>query len=200
MLAKNPSKVKPTVQDIWKNFSETLRKFIIRRIADQDDVDDILQEIFIKIHKNIETVQDEKQLTSWLFQISRNSIIDYYRVKKRQYILPDESKIEYETTNDEVSSQLVKGLRYLTSSLPKKYQEAIELSEFQGVSQKELAKRLGISISGAKSRVQRGRRLLRTALLNCCHLDYDHRGYPIDIEPSHKCVCFNKHTSDADKK
>jgi hypothetical protein len=67
-------------------------------------------------------------------------------------------------------------------SLPGPYREAILLTEFDGLSQVEMARRLGISVSGPKSRVQRGRRQLKNMLLDCCRFEFDRRGRVFDCQ------------------
>jgi RNA polymerase sigma-70 factor, ECF subfamily len=67
--------------------------------------------------------------------------------------------------------------------LPENYREAVILSELKGLTQKEVARLQGTSLSGAKSRVQRGRSLLKNMLAECCRLEFDHRGRLCDYEP-----------------
>ena len=71
----------------------------------------------------------------------------------------------------------------MIEGLPDAYREAIVLTEFEGLTQKELADRLGISLSGAKSRVQRARGQLKQMLLGCCQFEFDRRGGIIDCKP-----------------
>lgn len=72
-------------------------------------------------------------------------------------------------------------IRSTIKRLPEKYREALELTEFQGLSQKELSEKLGISYSGAKSRVQRGRGKLKQLLEGCCHIEADRYGNIVDF-------------------
>lgn len=75
----------------------------------------------------------------------------------------------------------------MLQSLPEPYREALRLTEYDGLTQAEAAERLGISLSGAKSRVQRAREKLRQMLLECCHLEFDRRGKIIECQP--RCAC-----------
>ena len=186
MIGSNNQKT----EEIWKAFSHRLKAFISHRISDQDIVDDILQDIFIKIHANIDSLKDESKMKSWVFQITRNAINDYYRKQKMihesldQIEIPDEP--EEEMTADQ---EIAMGLRFMIYLLPDKYAEALSYVEFEGMSQVELAEKLGISVSGAKSRVQRGRAMLRDMLLQCCQFDFDQRGTIIDYRPNECLGC-----------
>ncbi|MBK9193209.1 MAG: hypothetical protein IPM77_17855 [Crocinitomicaceae bacterium] len=67
---------------IWKNFANDLRKFILSRVKDADVAEDILQDVFVKIHLNLGKLKSESKLNSWLFQITRNAIIDFFQTNK----------------------------------------------------------------------------------------------------------------------
>jgi len=176
-----------TTQDVWEQFSRRLRAFILRQVADPADADDLLQEVFVKIHTHIDTLRDEERLVPWLYQVARNTLIDHYRAQRPSVELPETLAVEDEPADEDVLRQLAAGLGYMLVGLPDKYRQALDLAELKGLPQRELADRLGISLSGAKSRVQRGRRLLRAALLDCCHFEFDRRGHVIDYAPRPDC-------------
>jgi RNA polymerase sigma-70 factor, ECF subfamily len=162
--------------EIWDEFGHILLSFISKRVAVPEDADDILQDVFIKIHSRIDTLQDSERLVPWLYQIARHTIIDYYRRRKPVIVLPELAVVEEDPFEEEPAAQLAAGLHEFLTCLPEKYQRAVTLSELEGLKQADVAERLGISLSGAKSRVQRGRQLLKEALLDCCHFEFDRRG------------------------
>lgn len=192
-----------STEKVWKDFSSGLRSFIGHRVSNYSQEDDILQDIFVKIHRNISTVSNETKLRSWVYQIARNTIIDHYRKNKTK---TEELDIERLEDNEEEflkignecsgegnsyespSAEIAAGLREMVGQLPEKYAEALLLVEFNGLTQPELAEKLGISVSGAKSRVQRGRQMLKDALMRCCHFEFDRYGTIIDFYP-HCCCC-----------
>lgn len=177
------------IENIWKGFHTKLRQFIILRISSADDADDILQEVFIRIYKHIETLKDSQKLTSWIFQITRNAIIDYYRTQneKGDFSIDDLSgKVEIVNAQ----KRLVPSLTEMVNHLQPIYKEAIILTEFQGIKQKELADKLGISLSGVKSRVQRARQQLKEMLLDCCNFEFDSAGKMCDFSKKMNC-CAN---------
>jgi RNA polymerase sigma-70 factor (ECF subfamily) len=174
-------KMTATTQQIWTDFSYGLKQFIIRRIPDAADAEDILQDVFHKIHRNIDSLKADNKLQAWVYQITRNAIIDYYRRQKVMVELPEtlaEPMDEAETHDIAACC-----LKPMIDSLPEKYRQALVLTEFEGLSQKTMAETLGISFSGAKSRVQRARQQIKEQLLNCCHLEFDRLGHVVDYQP-----------------
>ncbi len=176
-------------ENIWKEFHGKLRQFILMRVNNADDADDILQEVFIRIYKRIGTLKEEEKLASWIFQITRNVIIDYYRSKKESKEFDDEIFSD-EESDENVLSKLTTGMNEFIEHLPPIYKEAIQLTEIEGMKQRELAEKLGISITGAKSRVQRGREQLKAMLLDCCNFEFDSAGKMSDFSKKINC-CAN---------
>ncbi len=180
-----------TTENVWDTFNVNLKQFILKRVASEDNAEDILQEVFVKIHTRIHTLRDEEKLPGWIYQIARNAIYDYYRVQRDTLALqalPDAPDFSAEEMfGDSAVEELLPCIREMVEHLPAEYRQALILTEYEGLSQKELAERLGISYSGAKSRVQRAREKLKTMLLDCCHFQFDHFGRVIDYQPRLDC-------------
>lgn len=182
---------------IWQEFRISLKQFIRARVSDEQDSEDILQEVFIKIHNHLPNLKEEEKLHSWVYQITRNTIIDFYRSQaKSQAKLLDSDKerlLQNETdiTDEGNKNEIVAAwLKDLIEQLPEKYKEALIYVELEQHTQKELANKLGISLSGAKSRVQRGREKLKNILLECCHLEFDNFGNILDYNVNKEnCSC-----------
>ncbi len=176
------------LESIWEQYCCRLLGFIRSRVGDDAESEDILQDVFFRIHKNLCCQPMPERFESWIFQVTRNLIIDHYRRQRVLVEIPENIKAEEEFREGDLEAELAGSLKDLVTSLPPIYREAILLTEFQGMDQKELAKQLGISLSGAKSRVQRGREKLRDMLLCCCHFEFDRRGGIIDYY-EHCCGC-----------
>ena len=176
-----------TTEDIWNEFSERLKAFILSRVADPDAADDILQDVFVKLHTRIDTLRDGDRLAPWLYRIARNTLVDYYRAGRSSVPLPETLAVEDEPPESDAEARVAASLTGMVESLPDKYRQAIVLTELEGLTQQEMAARLGLSLSGAKSRVQRGRDMLRNSLLDCCHFEFDRRGNVIDYTPRPDC-------------
>jgi RNA polymerase sigma-70 factor (ECF subfamily) len=178
----------PTLEHIWHEVAEKLGQFIRSRVADPATAQDILQDVFVKIQKRLGQLQDPAKLEGWIYLIARNAIIDYYRTRKETVEVPDTLPAEPDSHDGEVE-ELKAAFRRMIYNLPEPYREAVVLTEFDGLTQQALADRLGISLSGAKSRVQRGRSQLKQMLDECCTFEFDQRGKVIDCTPRAKAGC-----------
>lgn len=178
-----------TTEDLWETLHDQLLGFIHARVPDEAIAEDILQDVFLKIHARIDTLRDQDRLQSWVWQIVRNALSDHYRTLRPMAELPREMAAPNEATDDDdgAAQRLRPSVRAMVAALPGPYREALMMTEYQGLTQQELARRTGISLSGAKSRVQRGREKLKALLLECCHFELDRRGGIINYR-SH-CPC-----------
>ncbi|MFA4884463.1 MAG: RNA polymerase sigma factor SigZ [Desulfotomaculaceae bacterium] len=171
-----------STNEIWEDFKEPLKRFIAGRVQDEYDAEDILQEIFFKIYNHIGCLKEESKLRAWVFQIARNAVIDYYRLQKTKTQLPivSENIIDEPAAIINTNQDIIPCLQSMINYLPEKYRQAILLSEFEGLTQKEMAEKLGLSLSGVKSRIQRARKELKGILLECCQFEFDRLGNILD--------------------
>ena len=183
-------------EELWQAMHDGLRAFIAKRVNDQEHVDDILQDVFVRVHRQMDTVSDPHRIVSWIYQITRNAIVDYYRRPGRQREIPTGLSSELEV-RDEVSrhletarrdesaesrSELAGCLRPMIGRLSQDYRDAITLVEMDGLTQQAAARQMGLSLSGMKSRVQRGRKQLKQMLEDCCLIQLDRRRAVIDYD------------------
>ncbi len=182
------SSATPTLESIWVEFAARLGRFIRARVADPATAEDILQDVFVKIQSRLDHLRAPAKLQRWLYLIARNAIIDHYRKNHITSELP-ESLLANPPHDSPEAYELENALRRMIEGLPDAYRKAIVLTQFEGLSQKELAARLGITLSGAKSRVQRARGQLKQMLLGCCRFEFDRRGGIIDCQPRVKDGC-----------
>ena len=159
-------------KNLWDEFSKELLRFITSKTGDADLAKDLLQEVFIKVHLKIPQLDNRQQIRSWLYTVSGNAVTDHFRNKISTTSLP-EIKEEEEAENTHTAENC---LMPLINELPEKYQQALLLSEIYNMKQKNVAEVLGISISGAKSRIQRGRKLLQEGYINCCSYSLNKHG------------------------
>ena len=182
-------------EQLWETFSRPLHQFIQRRVSDPHSAEDILQDVFLKIHTHIDTLRTQERLTSWIYQITRNAIADYYRAQRPTVELVETLPATDELVDDDVVRELSPCVSALVAALPEVYHEALRLTEYQGLSQKALSERLGISFSGAKSRVQRARAKIKEQLLDCCHFQFDYAGRIIDYQSRRACCTSQEHST-----
>ena len=188
-----------TTEQLWHDLHDRLLRSIRRHVADAASAEDILQEVFLKIHLRIGTLRDEERVEGWVYQIVRNAITDHRRRQRPSAPLLDELVAPEEPDRDEVdrpAQELIPFIKGTVAGLPEPYREALLLTEYEGLTQQHLAERAGISLSGAKSRVQRGREKLKQLLLDCCHVELDRRGGIIDYQ-GHCACCANGHCGPA---
>lgn len=167
---------------VWLEYHSRLRAFIKSRISDSTATDDIIQNVFLKMHSGLASLRDETKLKSWLYQIARNAITDYFRSRKPTVDVSAWLSQPETDSVEKVTKELSECMQPMIQLLPENYRETIILSEVEGLTQKEVAKLQGISLSGAKSRVQRGRVLLKNMMTECCRLEFDHGGRLYDYE------------------
>ena len=174
--------MKIEINTIWIDLNEELYKFILGKVKDEQTSKDIHQEVFLKIQTKIHQLKHTSKLTSWVYQITRNTIIDYFRkVKDKSIFINDLDIVETETDNFDYS-YLTTCINQKIENLSSQHKEAIILTSFKNYSQKELAEHLKISYSGTKSRVQKAKKILKENILNCPNVESDRTGKLLDFE------------------
>lgn len=175
----------------WPDVAARLRPFIARRVAPAD-LDDVLQDVFVRMQRGLSTLREDDRFTPWLFQIARSSIAEHLRTRARHPLPADapEDELPAEPGGDdrEAARSLAGCVSMFVAMLPSPYREAVTLVELEGLTTREAAEMVGISVSGMKSRVQRGRAQLRELLETCCEIAIDARGKVTGYEPRKK-VC-----------
>jgi RNA polymerase sigma-70 factor (ECF subfamily) len=173
-------------EEVWQAFHERLLAFIRRRVASEHDGEDILQDVFVRIHASGQSLDELNSVSGWVHQITRHAIVDFYRARAKDdgalaaFGKEAEGETDSPPEDAEAGAELARCLEPLLDRLPAPYAEALALADLEGLPQKEAAARAGISISGMKSRVQRGRVKLKAALLDCCAVELDRRRGVID--------------------
>ena len=185
----------PDLETIWSEFHPRLKRFVLSRISDESAADDILQNVFTKIHSHIDSLKDPANIEGWVFRITRNAIIDHYRTRKIEEALPQNISISEKMPEKIDAKTGYDSIKAIIKTLPHPYAQALLLTEFEGLTQKELSKKLNISVSGAKSRVQRARRMLKAKLAECCNIRYDSHGTIVDYQCSEHFLSWFKKTS-----
>lgn len=174
------------IEDIWAEYASALRRFLLGKVANEADAEDLLQEILIKTHKNLATLKDKGSIKSWLFQIANNTIIDFYRKRGRtQDIAPEHSRHSDEAVSGK--DQMADCILPFINALPEGDAKLLKAIDIENQSQKAYAEQLGVSYSTLKSRVQKSRKLLRGLFDQCCHFDIDSRGNVYDYQVKSSC-------------
>ena len=181
------------LEELWNDYSSRLLAFIRGRVDDESEADDILQEVFLRVHTGLCCREAVGNLESWIYRVTRNLVIDHYRrrrpVGELSQTIPSTESLPLE---EDPRTRLAFSLRGTVDELPAPYREALVATEYEGLSQQQYADRAGISLSGAKSRVQRAREKLRQLFLDCCHFELDRLGRIVDYH-ERCCRCSSGH-------
>jgi len=167
---------------LWREHGPVLKGYIRRRVADHA-AEDVLQEVFLKARLGVGQLREPTAARAWLYRIARHAVADHHRDRKANWAPSPEALAPATAPENEAKPIIAVCLGQMIQRLPEHYRQAIVLTAYQGLSQRELAEALGLSLSGAKSRVQRARARLKQMLLDCCALEFDRRNAVIDYEP-----------------
>ncbi len=182
----------------WSATLDRLRAFVASRVGDPEAAADITQDVVVRsiAAGALERVDDP---IAWLYRSARNAIIDHYRTRRTHLPLDDADAVDESWWDDgpgaddgpnEATRELSTCLVPLMDQLPDSARDALVRVEIDGLTQRRAAQEAGVSLSGMKSRVQRGRRALRDLLEECCSVDVDRRGGIADYRPSGRtCGC-----------
>lgn len=178
------------VAAIYKEFHSQLLNYVKSKVSSREDAEDILQNVFIRISSNVDKLQDHVKVKNWIFAITRNAIIDYYRLNagKRKIAVNEEiSEAIAEPEDSDSTKGLDQCVASMISLLPDDYREIIIESELKGTRQKDLAEKFGMAYPSMRSKVQRGRERLKQLFYNCCHIETDKLGNVIDARGKSDC-------------
>lgn len=180
--------IDPSARGAWRELEAKLRPFIARRVRAEVDVDDVMQDVFLRMQRGLAELRDDERFGPWVYRVARSAIVDHQRSASRHRVVAgddlDDQALDVEDDDGRtVAEELASYLAPFVAMLPSPYREALTLVELEGIAQNQAAEMLGISVSGMKSRVQRGRARLRKALEDCCHIALDARGHVMSCEP-----------------
>jgi RNA polymerase sigma-70 factor (ECF subfamily) len=183
-MTVEPSRAIPTSEQVARDFRARLLRFIRARVESAADAEDIVQDVLLRMHRSVQTLAKGERLGAWLFQVARNAIVDHYRARGRSAAVLDPA-IPAEAVADAVAGKpeddpgrferdATRCLDAFVDRLDVRYAEALRLVDLEGLTHKAAAARLGLTVPGVKSRVQRARASLKKTLGDCCAFDFEH--------------------------
>ncbi len=177
-----------TTQEVWTTYSQDVKHFILSRVKDSVVTNDITQEVFLKIHTKLHTLNDLTKLKPWIFSIARNTMVDYFKQSNQTFEI---AHFESESEIVEDSHTEEDCLHGILLGLPKKYRDPIFLSDIKGLKQSEVANQLGIPIPTVKSQIQRARKLIAQGFMDCCGFSLNDKGHLVgEIQDKKDCkIC-----------
>ena len=162
-----------SIEHIYRQFYHQLFLFILKKVGEEADAKDLVQDTFVKIWHKMDTLKDEQKLVPWIYQITRNVIIDHFR--KQQYI-QEEDVVVTQEEEEQALERLAGCLNQYIDRLPEDEKEIFVAAELKNIRQKELAEQYQMPYSSLRSKVQRSRKKIKGMLLDCCNFQFDTRG------------------------
>ncbi len=178
-----------TTTEIWKTYANDVQRLIMSKVKDAQITDDLVQEVFIKVHTKFDTIQEKQKVKSWLLSVSRNTVLDYFRKSKKEIPLEKEETIigeeEYKHSEKDCLPGIIK-------NLPKKYRNPLLLSDIKGMKQAEIASQLNLPLATVKSQIQRGRKLIVQGYMDCCDYKLNDKGFLTgEVKDKKQCKVCN---------
>jgi RNA polymerase sigma-70 factor (ECF subfamily) len=171
----------------WHDIERRLRPYVARRVASPSDVNDVLQEIFVRIHRGLSALRDGESFGGWVYRVAQSVIADAARARARSPLEVVDETPELPAPEgdeqDDLASELGACVALFVARLPPPYREAVTLTELEGLTQKDAAEMLGVTLSALKSRTLRGREKIRSMFEECCSISVDCRGRVTACEP-----------------
>ncbi len=175
--------IEPSARGAWEEVEKHLRPFVSRRVDDPADVGDVLQEIYLRVQSGLPALRETERFGPWVYQVARSALVDHARARGRHHppgaaaiAASEPADPTLESDESQAERELATYLATFVAALPSPYREAITLTELQEMTQKDAAEMLGVSLPAMKSRVRRGRHLIREMLRACCDIALDGRG------------------------
>jgi RNA polymerase sigma-70 factor, ECF subfamily len=191
MTMKTDIKTNCDVPALWQEHKNELRNFILKRVKDQDLINDILQDVLMKVYNFCISKSGVRNVRSWLFQIAQNTITDHYRKQSKFTDLENLNELENEDQNV-AFSEATNYILPMIDFLPKEYAIPLKLADIDNMKQSDIAKKLNLGLPATKSRIQRARKLLKAEFITCCHFETDTQGDLIYFEIKESCEPLQK--------
>ncbi len=143
--------------ELYKIFSPMVHGIVLARVP-RDEVQDIVQEVFLSAYKNLHTLRDKNAVGAWLAMIARNRAIEFYRQSKLTEELPEDLRSKNDSNAE--AREILAAIR----ALPDAYRETLVLRLVEGMTGQEIAERCGLTPESVRVNLHRGMKILRQKL------------------------------------
>ena len=173
-----------TLEELWQEHSTRLSHYVHKRVGDFQAAEDIVQEVALRLNQSSVSLIEIADPERWLYTVARNLVVDHYRRVQTEKALQavNETYEDIDPLDNGENREAADCLLRLTKSLSGEYRQALLSADYLGLPQKQTSEALGLSYSGYKSRVQRARRQLKSAMLSCCRVRSDRYGNILTME------------------
>ncbi len=172
--------------EIWEEYKSSIFGYIKKRVTDEDDAKDILQDVLLKSYQYCSNGKKVLYLKSWLYKITHNTIIDYHKKNNKSISF----SLDLVETVDEKSiiGEASDYIKVLLKLLPDDYATPLYMSDIDGIDQKTIAQNLGLTLPNTKSRIQRARVKLKERFLECCVVSFGESGEMVSFDIKPQCT------------
>lgn len=178
------------ISEVWLDYKDALRNYILKIVKDEDTANGLSHEVLMKVYSSCCSNRPIRNIRSWLFQIAYNTCMDYFRRQSKK----TEIKCEPDTTDENpIYREASEFVEPLIKLLPEKYGRPLEMADIKGMKQQEVADALGLSLTAAKSRIQRARNLLKDQITECFHVEVDKNGNLMAFNIKGSCPPLQEH-------
>lgn len=177
------------ISSLWLEYKNGLKFYIFKKVKNEEIANDLSHEVLMKVYNSCCSSVNIKNVRSWMFQIAHNTTIDYL---KKQNKFTDNVPENYDNDHYDVYQEANEIVKPLMQLLPEKYAIPLQLSEIEELKQKEVAKKLNLSLTATKSRIQRARNLLKEKIIECGNLEKDEKGNLISLGIRSDCKAIQK--------
>ncbi len=176
--------------EIWEEYKSSLFGYIKKRVTDEDDAKDILQDVLLKSYQYCSNGKSVLYLKSWLYKITQNTIIDYHKKNNKTISF----SLDYvETANEKsIIGEASDYIKVLLKLLPNDYATPLYMSDIDGIDQKTIAENLGLTLTNTKSRIQRARVKLKERFLECCVVSFGESGEMVSFDIKPECTALKE--------
>ena len=155
----------PDITMIYNEYHDRVMGYIYARLRSKADAEDLCQDVFVKVHNKLESFDSEKaSLSTWIFSITRNSVIDFYRkshpITEMDENLPEDGSIDDSLLNDETLEELAAALE----KLPDELRRIVVLRYYDGIPLTEIGKKMNLSYGAIKLRHAKALQMLKAAM------------------------------------
>jgi len=177
------------VSKLWLEYKNALKFYLLKKVKNEDLANELSHEVLMKVYKSCCSGNEIRNLRSWMFQIAHNTTIDYLK-KENKFTYEVPEIVESDVNNSYIEAEEL--LEPLFKLLPDKYALPLQLSDIEQLKQSEVSKKLNLTLTATKSRIQRARKLLKEKIIECSNLELDKKGNLISIEIKSGCKPIQK--------
>ncbi|MDD3597640.1 sigma-70 family RNA polymerase sigma factor [Sulfuricurvum sp.] len=179
-----------SLTSLYETFRQPLLRFVRYKTNDEHIAEDIVQEVFIKAFRSIDTLKEGQKLQSWLYAIASNTISDYFR--KHHIDVTDETDVSHdEVLYESIMRELGCCLSTFMETLSPIQHDVLQAVYFDELTLNEYAEKNALNLSTVKSHSKRAKTALKSLFEECCRFENNSRNEMVDFHKN-DVMCHNQ--------